>query len=113
MDKSTVLTFTRNGLGEGPAELQTLLAVKYLSLLFQSNTFPGAILFYTEGVKLVCEGSLVLEPLRQLEEQGVKLLVCLTCLEKFELTAKLKVGSIGGMPNILKAMQQASQVISL
>lgn len=113
MDKESVLLFTRNGLGDGPSELQTLLALKYLSLLFQSNQYPGKIIFYTEAVRLVCEGSLVLEWLKQLEAKGVELLVCSTCLETFGLLNKVKIGHVGGMPDILAAMQSASQVISL
>jgi len=113
MDKSSVLLFSRNGLGEAPNELQTFVAVKYLSFLYQSNQYPGKILFYTEGVRLVCEGSLVLEWLKQLEVKGVELIVCSTCLESFGLADKVKVGRIGGMPDILAAMQSASQVISL
>ncbi len=51
----TVILFTRNGLGEGPEGLQQALVVKYLSLLAQEEQKPSQILFYTEGVKLVCE----------------------------------------------------------
>jgi len=113
MDKSSVLLFSRNGLGEAPNELRTFVAVKYLSFLYQSNQYPGKILFYTEGVRLVCEGSLVLEWLKQLEVKGVELIACSTCLESFGLMDKVRVGRIGGMPDILAAMQSASQVISL
>lgn len=113
MDKTSVLLFTRNGLGDAPNELQTFVAVKYLNLLYQSNQLPGKILFYTEGVRLVCEGSLVLEWLKQLEAKGVELIVCSTCLESFGLADKVKVGRVGGMPDILAAMQGATQVISL
>ncbi len=113
MDKSSVLLLTRNGLGEGPSELQTLLAIKYFSLLYQSNQYPGKIIFYTEGVRLVCDGSLVLEWLKQLEAKGVELLICSTCLETFGLIDKVKVGRVGGMPDTLAAIQSASQVISL
>jgi sulfur relay (sulfurtransferase) complex TusBCD TusD component (DsrE family) len=113
MDKSTVLLFTSNGLGEAPTELQTFVAVKFLSFLYQSNQYPGKILFYTNGVRLVCEGSLVIEWLKQLEAKGVELIVCSTCLESFGLLDKVRVGRVGGMPDILAAMQSAGQVISL
>ena len=70
-------------------------------------------MFYTEGVKLVCEGSLVLQWLKILEAAGVELLVCSTCLEYFGLTDKVKVGQVGGMHGILSALQAAEKVISL
>ena len=109
----TVLLFTSNGLGEAPEGLQQTLAVKYLSLLTQDEEKPSQILFYTEGVKLVCEGSLVIGWLRQLEEAGVELIVCSTCLEYFGLSDQVQVGKVGGMPGILEALQKADKVISL
>ena len=109
----TVLVFARNGMGDAPENLQQKLAVKYLSLLAQSEEKPAQILFYAEGVKLVCEGSLVLQWLTMLESAGVELTVCSTCLEYFGLMDKVKVGKVGGMPGILAALQSAEKVISL
>ncbi len=109
----TVLVFNRNGLGDAPESLQQTLAVKYLSLAAQSEEKPAQIVFYANGVKLVCEGSLVLQWLKLLEAAGVELIVCSTCLEYFGLTDKVRVGKVGGMPGILAALQAAEKVISL
>jgi len=100
-------------MGNGPEGLQQTLAVKYLSLTAQAEEKPAQILFYADGVKLVCEGSLVLEWLRSLEAAGVELTICSTCLEYFGLTDSVKVGKVGGMPGILAALQAADKVISL
>lgn len=113
MDSETVLLFTRNGMGQASEDLQQGLAVKFLSLLEQSGQFPAKILFYTDGVKLACQGSPVLEQLRVMETKGVELILCKTCLDYFDLTDKVKVGIVGGMPDIIEAMQKASKVISL
>lgn len=110
---NTVLLFTRNGLGDAPENLQQTLVVKILSLAAQAEKKPTKILFYTEGVKLVCEGSPVLQWLRIMEEAGVELIVCSTCLEYFGLVEKLRVGKVGGMPGILAALQEADKVVSL
>lgn len=109
----TVLVFTRNGMGEAPEGLQQTLAVKFLSLAAQAEEKPTKILFYTEGVTLVCEGSPVLQWLRIMEEGGVELIVCSTCLEYFGLIDKVRVGKVGGMPGILAALQEADKVVSL
>lgn len=109
----TVVLFTRNGMGEAPEGLQQALAVKYLSLAAQAEEKPAQIVFYTDAVKLVCEGSLVLQWLRMLEAEGVELIVCSTCLEYFGLMDKVRVGNVGGMPGILAALQEAEKVISL
>jgi len=108
----TVLLFTRNGLGDAPEGLQQTMVVKYLSLLAQEDKKPSQILFYTDGVKLVCEGSLVLGWLRNLEQAGVELIICSTCLDFFGLMDKVRVGKVAGMPDILKALQEAEKVVS-
>jgi len=113
MDNSTVLLFTRNGLGEAPAELQQALVAKFLSLTLHSGQLPAKILFYTEGVRLACAGSPVIESLRALEAQGVELVLCQTCLNYFELVEQVQVGVVGGMGDIIEALTKAGKVISL
>ncbi len=113
MDNNTVIVFTRNGMGDAPADLQQALAVKFLNLALQSGQVPAKILFYTEGVRLACEGSQALEALRALEAQGVELVLCQTCLNYFHLLEKVQVGIVGGMGDILEALGKAGKVISL
>jgi len=84
MNKDTLILFTRFGMGDAPAELQKKLATTFLTLLSQ-DTPPGIIAFYGEGIKLTCEGSPVLELLRAMSDQGVRLVVCQTCLDSFGL----------------------------
>lgn len=113
MSRSTVVLFTRYGLGLAPAELQQKMAGIFLALLGESDALPGKLLFYTDGVKLVCEGSPVLKQLRALEAKGVELIVCSTCLNYFGLADKVQVGIAGGMPDILEALDRAEKVMSV
>lgn len=113
MDKNTVLVFTANGMGNAAQELQHLLADKFLGLLLESGVLPAKILFYTEGVKLACNGSPVLDNLKKFQDRGVELVLCSTCLDYFGLTDQVAVGIVGGMPDIIEAMQKAEKVISL
>jgi len=112
-DRNTVLIFTRNGMGHAPEELQAKLAVKFLTLTYESGDLPSKILFYTEGVKMACEGSPALPALQKLEAEGVELVLCSTCHDFFGLSASVKVGIVGGMTDILEAMQKAPKTISL
>lgn len=111
--RNTVLLFSRFGLGHASGELPLKLAAKYLSLTLDSGELPARIVFYTEGVKLACEGSPVLEPLKTLESKGVELVLCSTCLDFFGIADKVKVGVVGGMTDILQTLQDAPKVISL
>lgn len=111
--KDTVLLITSNGMGKADENLQLTLLTKYFDLLLQNTNLPAAICFYTEGVKLVCEGSPVLQQLRALESQNVRLIICSTCLNYFELSEKVEVGIVGGMGDILEAQTKAEKVVTL
>ena len=113
MDGDTVCIFTRNGMGDAPEDLQQTLTKKFLSLLLEEKKFPAVFLFYTEGVKMACKGSNVLEELRALETAGVKLILCQTCLSYFNLLNQVEVGIVGGMGDIIEGMSKAGKVISL
>ena len=113
MNNNSILVFTRNGLGDAPIELQQKLAVKFLQLNLDANTLPAKILFYTDGVKLACEGSPVVNELKALKERGVELILCSTCLDYFGLRDNVQVGIVGGMPDIIEALSAAEKVISL
>jgi DsrE/DsrF-like family. len=110
---NTVILLTREGMGSADAALQHKLLDTYLNLLLKNGTFPNAICFYTEGVRLVTEGSAYIEQLAQLEQRGVRLIICSTCLTYFGLTDKVKVGIVGGMADILEAQTRAGKVITL
>jgi len=111
--KDTIIQITNNGMGKADETLQQKLIGKYLELIQLNDTLPNAICFYTDGVKLVVEGSPVLEQLKSLEEKGVRLIVCSTCLEYFNLIDKVQVGIVGGMTDIIEAQAQAMKVITL
>jgi hypothetical protein len=112
-NKSTVILITRNGMGECEKELQQILMGLYFKMLKENDFSPGAICFYADGVKLVVEGSPVLDILHEMEQKGVRLIICMTCLKYFELEDKVKVGIVGGMNDILLAQWMASKVVTL
>jgi sulfur relay (sulfurtransferase) complex TusBCD TusD component (DsrE family) len=110
---NTIVVFTRFGMGDGPAELQQILVKKYLSLTLESGDLPAQVLFYTNGVRLACTGSPVLDLLEVLQSHGVELVLCKTCLDFFGLSDQVEVGVVGGMGDILEAMQRAGKVLSV
>jgi hypothetical protein len=112
MNKTTCILFTRNGLGDAPAELQQKLGSIFLSLV-DKGAVPGVLAFYGEGVKLVCDDSPVLEQLRSLATHGATIIVCQTCLDFYKLRDRVRVGTIGGMGDIVAAMSSADKVISV
>jgi intracellular sulfur oxidation DsrE/DsrF family protein len=110
---NTIILITREGMGFAEIPLQHKLFDTYLKLLMENNRLPAAICFYTEGVKLVVEGSPFLERLSEIEKKGVRLIICSTCLNYYGLLEKVRVGIVGGMPDILEAQSKASKVITV
>jgi len=110
---SITIVINNEGMGRTDPPLQQKLIQIYLRLLDEGATLPATICFYADGVKLVVEGSPVLEQLKTLEAKGVMLLVCQTCLHYFNLRDKVRVGIVGGMPDIIAAQWHAQKVITL
>ncbi len=110
---STVILVTNDGMGKADTELQHKLAATYFRLLNENDMLPAVICFYTDGVKLVCKGSPVLDVLHDLEEKGVRLVVCGTCVNYFDLADQVAVGIVGGMTDIIDAQWRAEKVVTL
>ncbi|MCP4547542.1 MAG: sulfurtransferase-like selenium metabolism protein YedF [bacterium] len=114
-DKSggIAILVTRDGMGSSSITLQHKLIQTFLSIIEENGQLPGAICFYTDGVKLVVEGSPVLAELRSLEAKGVHLIVCKTCLDTHGIADQVAVGVVGGMGDIVAAQWLADKVITL
>ena len=113
--KDTVLLITHEGMGysKESAQLPITLLGKYFDLLLAGSNLPNAICFYTDGIKMVIDTSPVLVQLKALEAKVVRLIVCSTCLEAFNLTGRVQVGIVGGMADIIEAQTKADKVITL
>ena len=94
---NTVVVVSADHMGEGDEALGKILLKGFLFALIQQETLPKTILFYNSGAFVTCEGSASLEDLKKLEEQGVEILTCGTCLNHYGLTEKLRVGSVTNM----------------
>lgn len=109
----TTILITREGMGSGDQALQHKLIDSYLRLLMENDSLPAVICFYTDGVKLAVEGSPLLERLKAVEQSGVRLVLCTTCLNHYGLMDKVRVGIPGGMGDIIEAQLKAAKVITL
>jgi len=107
----TVILVTNYGMGKSNENLQIKLLSKYLQLITDGDLLPNSICFYADGVKCTTANSPILSPLKIIEEKGVRLIVCSTCLENLDLEAS--VGIVGGMPDIIEAQFSAEKVITL
>ncbi|WP_116496834.1 DsrE family protein [Balneicella halophila] len=111
--KNTLIQINSNGMGTSELALASILIEKYFQLLLEEDVAPKFIVFYNEGVKLLCEDSNCLKFLQELAEKGTKLIGCSTCLNYFKLTEKLAVGTRGSMQDIISLQAKVDKVISL
>lgn len=108
---NTVVAVDTDIMGRGNDELGTVLIKGFLFALSRLETLPKTILFYNGGAKLTTEGSASLEDLRLMEQQGVEILTCGTCLNYYGLTDQLAVGSVTDMYTIVERLSRAEKVI--
>lgn len=109
--KNTLVVISSNTMGEGNPELGKTLLKGFIYALVQQDELPDQMLFYNGGAYLTCEGSPSLEDLKSLEEQGVEIRTCGTCLNFYGLTEKLQVGEVTNMYDIVERMSKADRII--
>ena len=102
--KSKHILIQSEGLGRGDETLGKLLMANFLRLLAEPEDKPKTITFWNAGVNLVCEGSRMLEHIQKLENSGVEILACTTCLEYFDLMDKLAIGKPTTMMKSIELM---------
>jgi selenium metabolism protein YedF len=100
-------------LGTGDRELGEILIKAFLNTLWDTEPKPAKILFLNSAVNLTTEGSEVLDTLRLLEEEGVEILSCGTCLEYYGLKAQLRVGQVTNMYDTVGSLVAAGKVIRI
>jgi selenium metabolism protein YedF len=108
-----VVLVAGDALGRGEAELGNILIRGFLHTLNEVEPLPATLVFINSGVKLVSEGSAVLDDLRALCDKGVEVLACGTCLDYYALKDRVAVGQISNMYSIAEALLRADKVISV
>ncbi len=107
-----VYVISSASMGRGSDELGWALLQTYIQTIKDVDPLPAKILFYNEGVRLVAEESGALDALRNLQQQGVEIFACGTCLDFYKLTSAIKVGQISNMYDIMSSVNGAARVAS-
>ena len=100
-------------MGSGDDELGAKLMVNFIKTLKEMEGDLWRLVFVNSGVKLTIDGAATLEDIRSLEQKGLTVLVCGTCLDHFNLLERKKVGQTTNMLDIVTAMQLADKVINV
>ncbi len=110
---ATLLLIASNSLGRGDERLGDVLMRSFIHTLGEVTPKPNRIIFINSGVKLVAKGSDVIDDLHALEDQGVEILACGTCLGYYNLKEAVEVGQISNMYDIASALLQAGKIIAI
>lgn len=111
--KKIMVLLATDRMGFGDDELGRKLMVSFIKTLKEMGDELWRLVLVNNGVKLTIETSPVLEDLLSYEKEGLKILVCGTCLTYFSLLDAKKVGETTNMLDIVTAMQLADKVINI
>jgi selenium metabolism protein YedF len=109
--KEVVVYINSDLLGVGDEALGSFLMKAFLKTLLDLEKKPDHLILINSGVRLVSEGSQVLDTLRALSEEGVEIVSCGTCLDFYKLREKMSVGKISNMYDIIQSMLEADCLI--
>lgn len=106
-----VVVVSSRTMGEGDERLGATLLKGFLYALTEQDAWPDTVLFYNGGAFCTTEGSESVPDLKKLEDAGVEILTCGTCMNHYGLTDKLAVGGVTNMYRIVELQLAADTVI--
>ena len=106
----TVVMLNKAQMGHGARDLGERILKTFLQKAIVLEGLDAVVMF-NEGVKLSGADSPVRGELAMLEERGVELVPCGTCLEYYEIEPA--VGAVGSMDEILQTLNRAEKVITI
>ena len=92
-------------------ELGKIIVKGFFDTMKVTKQLPHTIFFVNAGVKLTTVNSDTLGVLKDIENMGVEVYSCGTCLKFYDLEAELKVGHRGTTTHIVEGMQDFEKVV--
>ncbi len=108
-----VIFISSDELGRGERELSTALAKAFLYACTENENRPSKMVFMNTGVRLVTENDETVAHVKQLEDGGVEIVVCGTCLDFYGLKEDLQVGRVSNMYEIQSILIGAGHLVSV
>ncbi len=101
-----VVLIGSDSLGSGDDKLGVILMSNFLRLLGQREELPKFVILWNSAVKLAVRDTETVEFVKVLQDRGVKVILCRTCVEYFGLEDKLGAGEIDGMVRIQEILSE-------
>jgi selenium metabolism protein YedF len=106
-----VVVVSSDKMGDGEPELGAILMKAFLNSLIEQPILPTHLIFYNSGVKLATIDSGVIGSLKALDESGVDVIICGTCVDFYQVKTLLAVGRISNMFTITETMAKAGHIV--
>lgn len=103
--KDMTIGISSDIMGSGDKTLGKILMKSFIYTVSETEPYPSTIVFYNTGVNLTIKESEVLDDLIKLEEEGVEIISCGTCLDFLEVKDQLAIGSISNMYTIYEKLK--------
>jgi selenium metabolism protein YedF len=110
-EKKILVFITTETLGRGDDGLGAKLMATFLATLPEMGDALWRVILLNGGVKLAAAPGDALQSLHALEQSGVSVLVCGTCLAHYGLNAQKSVGETSNMLDIVTSLSLADLVI--
>jgi selenium metabolism protein YedF len=111
--KDLTIAIGSDKLGVGEEKLGDILMNSFIYTVKETTPWPRTIVLFNSGVKLTCKGSKVLEDLKWMNDEGVEILVCGTCLDYYNIKDNIQVGEIANMYSIYEKMRNSNNTINI
>jgi selenium metabolism protein YedF len=108
-----VIVINSDKMGQGDESLGVRLMGNFLKTLLNAEKKPQMLVLYNSGVKLAAKDSPVLETLQSLENLGVEIISCGTCVNFYGLVDLIQAGRVSHMPEIVGVLTEAENVVTL
>lgn len=100
-------------LGRGERELGEVLMKGFLYTLSQTEPLPKKLVLLNSAIRLSTVNEETVAHLKDMEARGTEVYSCGTCLNFYNLAEELKVGLIGNMYDVVEAISQTKNKISV
>ena len=107
----TLVFLSSDTVGSGSDELGSRLMANFLATLPEMGANLWRIVMVNGGVRLASNPGPCLDALKKLEDSGVSILVCGTCLDYFHLLEQKQVGETTNMLDIVTSLDLADKII--
>ncbi|MBC8079308.1 MAG: DsrE family protein [Gorillibacterium sp.] len=101
-----VVLLSTDSWGKGDAELGKTILETYFAILKQETELPAAIFCMHRGVLALTDESLISLHLKELQDKGVPIFACKTCVDYYGIAERLEAGEISTMKRFIELSAQ-------